>query len=113
MSGFSDERESPPKDISSLQQAVQESPYSIPARLSLARRFSELGYPDLATGEAYLVLLLADEVLEDYNEYHEEAYQTAVAGTPESRYPDESDETAVRRWVEGELGRAYVRPSCS
>jgi hypothetical protein len=51
-------------------------PYSIPVRLEVASAYQNLGYPDLALGEAYKVLLLADEIL-DEGEYHAEALNSA------------------------------------
>lgn len=47
-------------------------PYSIPHRLLRACWYSVLGYPDLAAGDAYKVLLLLDEASDEAGEYHEE-----------------------------------------
>ncbi|KAF2142052.1 uncharacterized protein K452DRAFT_358520 [Aplosporella prunicola CBS 121167] len=53
-------------------------PYSISCRLQVAELYRALGYPDLAAGEAYRVLLLVDEVLDDSGEYHDQALETAI-----------------------------------
>lgn len=60
-----------------LQQKTSTAPYSILHRLSLARAYRDLGYPDLAIGDAYKALLLVDEVIEN-GEYHEEALDAAT-----------------------------------
>ncbi|KAF3045444.1 hypothetical protein E8E12_004712 [Didymella heteroderae] len=65
-------------DLIALQQQTQEKPYSIVHRLKLAKAYRDLGYPDLAIGDAYKALLLVDEVAEE-GEYHEEALEAANA----------------------------------
>ena len=44
----------------------------------MARAYRNLGYPDLAIGDAYKALLLVDEVAEE-GEYHDEALEAANA----------------------------------
>lgn len=61
-----------------LQKATPEQPYSIPHRLNLAKAYKELGYPDLAAGDAYKALILVDELTEE-GEYHDEALEAAHA----------------------------------
>jgi len=51
--------------------AVLQSPYSIPTRLTLTNHYIDLGYPDLAAGEAYLALLLIDEYEDESGEWHD------------------------------------------
>jgi hypothetical protein len=63
---------------SDLQSAISDHSYSIPARISLGRHYKELGYPDLAAGEAYLALLLIDEFDDKSGEWHENVVE-AVA----------------------------------
>ncbi|KAF2399469.1 hypothetical protein EJ06DRAFT_531008 [Trichodelitschia bisporula] len=67
---------------------VDDHPYSIPARLALARGYAALGYPDLAAGEAYMALLLTDEATDESGEYHDEVLEAAAVDgggdTPES-----------------------------
>ncbi|KAI0199705.1 Wd tetratricopeptide repeat domain-containing protein [Astrocystis sublimbata] len=52
------------------------NPYDIILYLKRALVYSDLGYPDLASGDAYRALLLTDEVLNDGFEYHEIAVET-------------------------------------
>ncbi|KAI1431590.1 hypothetical protein GGR50DRAFT_56460 [Xylaria sp. CBS 124048] len=62
------------------------NPYDTILYLNRALLYSDLGYPDLAAGDAYRALLLTDEVLNDGFEYHENAsealgkYVNGVAG---------------------------------
>jgi len=56
-----------------LASAVLRSPYSISTRLALSNHYVELGYPDLAAGEAYLALLLIDECEDESGEWHHDA----------------------------------------
>jgi hypothetical protein len=59
-----------------LQQALTSRPYSTILRLQLAKAYRELGYPDLAAGDAYKALLLLDELTEGA-EYHDETLSAA------------------------------------
>lgn len=68
----------PPFDSSIIISSIKENPYSINRRLTAANQYASLGYPDLAAGEAYMALLLIDEVREEYGEYHEQAIETAA-----------------------------------
>ncbi|CAK9779495.1 unnamed protein product [Cutaneotrichosporon oleaginosum] len=52
---------------------LADSPYDLVAYLERARVHATLGYPDLAAGDAYRALLLADEARTEGFEYHEEA----------------------------------------
>lgn len=61
-----------------LQDATPEQPYSIVHRLNLAKAYKELGYPDLAAGDAYKALILVDELTEE-GEYHDETLDAARA----------------------------------
>ncbi|KAF2205869.1 hypothetical protein GQ43DRAFT_476971 [Delitschia confertaspora ATCC 74209] len=61
-----------------LLQCVSVQPYSIPLRLKIAKVYQSLGYPDLAIGEAYLALVLLDEI-SDEGEYYEQATEAATA----------------------------------
>jgi hypothetical protein len=85
----------------------------------LAKAYRDLGYPDLAIGDAYKALLLVDEVAEE-GEYHEEAVEAAnadylsekVAGLNIDAGDDattEQDEKVIS-WAQNDLSRtAYVR----
>lgn len=64
--------------ITRLQDAVQKNPYSGSTRLELAREYSFNGYPDLAAGEASMVLLLYDEVENPESEFHDPSILAAA-----------------------------------
>lgn len=72
-----------------LTDALLESPYDLILYLQRAVVYSNLGYPDLAAGDAYRALLLTDEVRNDGFEYHEQAieslrfYSSTPAALPE------------------------------
>jgi hypothetical protein len=53
--------------------ALFELPYNLVLYLERAVVYSDLGYPDLAAGDAYRALLLTDEVRDESFEYHERA----------------------------------------
>ncbi|KAF2838002.1 hypothetical protein M501DRAFT_1017752 [Patellaria atrata CBS 101060] len=57
-----------------MQSLLYENPYNMDLREQLIRRYEYLGYPDLASGEAYKILLLVDEVLDESGEYHQQAF---------------------------------------
>ncbi|KAI1826151.1 Wd tetratricopeptide repeat domain-containing protein [Xylaria intraflava] len=52
------------------------NPYDIILYLNRAIVYSDLGYPDLAAGDAYRALLLTDEVRNDGFEYHQAASES-------------------------------------
>jgi tetratricopeptide (TPR) repeat protein len=56
-----------------LTDALSRSPYDLILYLERAVVYSNLAYPDLAAGDAYRALLLADEVRDESFEYHEQA----------------------------------------
>lgn len=56
-----------------LTDLLAESPYDLILYLQRAVVYSNLGYPDLAAGDAHRALLLTDEVRNDGFEYHEHA----------------------------------------
>lgn len=56
-----------------LTEGLSSLPYDLILYLERAVVHSDLGYPDLAAGDAYRALLLTDEVLTDGFEYHEQA----------------------------------------
>jgi SET domain len=58
-----------------LADALAEHPYNFILYLERASVYSDLGYPDLAAGDAYRALLLTDEVLNEGFEYHEQALE--------------------------------------
>jgi len=52
---------------------IDQKPYNPEARLALSRCYQDAGFPDLAASEAYMALLLVDEIQDEYGEYHEQA----------------------------------------
>lgn len=52
---------------------LKEEPYNFFLRFQLAQVYYDLGYPDLATAEAYKGLLLVDEASDESGEYHAQA----------------------------------------
>ncbi|RGP75080.1 hypothetical protein FLONG3_5862 [Fusarium longipes] len=61
---------------SQLTEGLSSLPYDLILYLDRAAVHSDLGYPDLAAGDAYRALTLADEVLNEGFEYHEQAYES-------------------------------------
>lgn len=70
-----------------LTNALANSPYDLILYLDRAVVYSHLGYPDLAAGDAYRALLLADEVRDVSFEYHEQARE-ALRGYSTTPCPD-------------------------
>lgn len=72
-----------------LTDALADSPYDLILYLQRAVVYSNLGYPDLAAGDAYRALLLTDEIRNDGFEFHEQAiqslasYSSSLAALPE------------------------------
>ncbi|KAI4116745.1 MAG: hypothetical protein LQ345_002892 [Seirophora villosa] len=60
----------------SLTSKLSDLPYSYVTYLKRAQCHEDLGYSDLAAGDAYRALLLIDEVSDDSGEYHEQALET-------------------------------------
>ena len=59
----------------SLTLQLIESPYNARLYLARARCYQDLGFPDLAAGDAYKALLLTDEAQDDSGEYHGQALE--------------------------------------
>lgn len=72
-----------------LTDLLGESPYDLIRYLQRAVVYSNIGYPDLAAGDAYRALLLTDEVRNEGFEYHDEAvkalepYSSSPTALPE------------------------------
>jgi len=62
-----------------LSTALLELPYDLLVYLDRAIVHSDLGYPDLAAGDAYRALLLVDEVRNENFEYHDQALEALRA----------------------------------
>ncbi|TRX91902.1 hypothetical protein FHL15_007221 [Xylaria flabelliformis] len=60
----------------SLTNELLANPYDIILYLKRALVYSDLGYPDLASGDAYRALLLTDEIRNDGFEYHQIAFES-------------------------------------
>ncbi|KAI9788313.1 MAG: hypothetical protein M1816_006999 [Peltula sp. TS41687] len=56
-----------------LTQLLYDNPYDLILYLERATSYAQLGYHDLAAGDAYRALLLTDEVEDEAEEYHAEA----------------------------------------
>ncbi|MCJ1363198.1 hypothetical protein MMC16_002305 [Acarospora aff. strigata] len=56
-----------------LTEELRHHPYDMKLYLKRATAYEHLGFPDLAAGDAYRALLLADEVQDDSGEYHQDA----------------------------------------
>ena len=56
-----------------LTQLLYIHPYDLVLYIERAIAYSQLGYHDLAAGDAHLALLLTDEVADEVEEYHEQA----------------------------------------
>ncbi|KAF7444582.1 hypothetical protein A1F97_03681 [Pyrenophora tritici-repentis] len=69
-------RERLTRELVGLQETTIDQPYSILHRLRLAKAYRDLGYPDLAAGDAYKALILIDEVVQE-GEYHDDALEAA------------------------------------
>jgi hypothetical protein len=69
-----------------LTEALSRQPYDLIAYLERAAVHTDLGYPDLAAGDAYRALLLTDEIRDESFEYHEQALEAlrprCVEGLP-------------------------------
>jgi hypothetical protein len=61
-----------------LTEGLASLPYDLVLYLERAVVYSNLGYPDLAAGDAYRALLLVDEVENDGYEYHEQALESLM-----------------------------------
>ncbi|KAL9045531.1 MAG: hypothetical protein Q9214_001438 [Letrouitia sp. 1 TL-2023] len=55
-----------------LTQELSQNPYNPYLYLQRAYQYEILGYPDLAAGDGYRALLLADEILDESGEYYEQ-----------------------------------------
>lgn len=64
-----------------LTEGLNGLPYDLILYLQRAVVHSDLGYPDLAAGDAYKALLLTDEVCNEGFEYHEKAMESLLMHT--------------------------------
>ncbi|MCJ1322622.1 hypothetical protein MMC15_007971 [Xylographa vitiligo] len=61
-----------------LTDTLYKSPYDAKAYLRRAELYQDLGFPDLAAGDAYKALLLTDEATDESGEYHKVALGSLV-----------------------------------
>ncbi|RMZ72250.1 Wd tetratricopeptide repeat domain-containing [Pyrenophora seminiperda CCB06] len=80
-------RERLTRELVGLQETTLDQPYSISHRLKLAEAYKDLGYPDLAAGDAYKALILIDEVVQE-GEYHDDALEAARSDMLSGRMED-------------------------
>jgi hypothetical protein len=85
--------------LAKLQAGTLDKPYSITHRLALANAYRSLGYPDLASGDAYKALLLVDECSEQ-GEFHEEALEAATKDYHEHNDSTDEDNEQVALWAQ-------------
>ncbi|KAL9023270.1 MAG: hypothetical protein Q9196_007305, partial [Gyalolechia fulgens] len=71
---------------------LSEHPYSFVTYSERAQCHEELGYPDLAIGDAYRMLLLIDEISDVSGEYHEEASDALREDFGDGDSTDEEDD---------------------
>jgi hypothetical protein len=99
-------------ETETLIETVSERPYSPLCRMKLASRYSWLKYPDLASGEAYIALLLCDEIFEETAEFHEHVTEASredmnfhktqdkpVVSAPDTEAGSTDDEGNLSNWV--------------
>ncbi|KAI9740632.1 MAG: hypothetical protein M1818_004596 [Claussenomyces sp. TS43310] len=77
-----------------LTESLYELPYDLVIYLQRAAVYSNLGYPDLAAGDAYRALLLSDEVCNESFEYHEQASE-ALRPYSTGAFPDVLQNSSV------------------
>ena len=75
---------------------LEKSPYNADAYLHRAFCYEKLGYFDLVAADAYKVLLLTDEALDEVGEYHE------VRGLSELYIPTQSRSRSCETCFQGE-----------
>jgi hypothetical protein len=92
--------------LEELQDFLPTHPYSVVLRLRLAKAYKDLGYPDLALGDAYKALLLVDELGEE-GEFCEQALSAATVDFASSRAAKFA--RASSEWFEG---LDFTRCSC-
>jgi hypothetical protein len=100
--------ESDARLIVEQQREVSDKPYSINARLKLASAYKDSDYHDLAAAEAYIALLLIDEVNGASGEFEDEAIAAALqdfgrnqSGEHGEKRSEEEVVQHVDQWVRG------------
>ena len=75
----------------SLTSEIHSNPYNLKFYLQRAGCYEELGFADLAAGDAYRALLLTDEILDESGEYHERAIEALDAAHKQPNGVGEAD----------------------
>ncbi|ROV89532.1 hypothetical protein VSDG_08558 [Cytospora chrysosperma] len=88
-----------------LTEWLAETPYDLIRHLQRAVVYSNLGYPDLAAGDAYRALLLTDEVRNEGFEFHEQAIQSLE---PYSSSPPDALPEVLRHGALAHEGSAHI-----
>lgn len=81
-----------------------QTPYDFIAYLRRAVVYVDLGYPDLAAGDAYRALLLTDEVIDESFEYHSQACE-ALQRYNDHPLPDVLDHGLLSRMASNDATR--------
>lgn len=89
---------------SQLTDQLLENPYDLIIYLSRAVVYADLGYPDLAAGDAYKALLLTDEVSDESFEYHEQTTEALL------RYRHEPLPTVLDHGLLGQMAGSQEFP---
>ena len=100
-------------ELAGARNCIEQDPFCLPTYVDNSQRYLQLGYPDLAAGEAYKALLLADAVRDEGDEYHQPAVnamnddldnlssreRTIAFGDGRPRSFDENDDSGVEALV--------------
>ncbi|EFX00235.1 mynd domain containing protein [Grosmannia clavigera kw1407] len=87
-----------------LTESLDDAPYDMMLYLRRAAVYADMGYPDLAAGDAYRALLLTDEANDESFEYHEQAVEALDAYVGE-QLPEVLEKYAI--------GTQTTRQNCS
>ncbi|KAG6365245.1 hypothetical protein INS49_006854 [Diaporthe citri] len=90
-----------------LTDLLAESPYDLIRYLQRAVVYSNLGYPDLAAGDAYRALLLTDEARNEGFEYHDQAVQALESYSSSSKSLPEVLHHGALRQGSGDMVNGY------
>lgn len=85
-----------------------DSPYNTEVYLQRAHSHEDLGFSDLAVGDAYRALLLTDEILDQSGEYHEKAIE--AIGKVHHHAHDEDTKKSTGSDNDGEALNEPVKP---
>ncbi|MCJ1259048.1 hypothetical protein MMC24_006883 [Lignoscripta atroalba] len=92
----------------SLTGRLYQNPYDATLYLARAGCYEELGFPDLAAGDAYKALLLTDEAQDDSGEYHEQALE-AIEAALKDRVPHANGQSTTIGYNNAPSGDVKVK----